>query len=99
MPIPTFEQLISGFKQIVEKAGKNPDDFHISTLTFPQISETSSGNGERFPMTGTIEEVGGDIEKLKEIGVNRAILVEFASDGYDVDKSIEVAKELKKFAD
>jgi len=99
MPIPTFEQLISGFKQTVEKAGKNPEDFDISTLTFPQISEASSGNGERFPMTGTIEEVGGDIEKLKEIGVNRAILVEFAGDGYDVDKSIQVAKELKKFAD
>jgi len=99
MPIPTFEQLISGFKQTVEKAGKNPDDFNISTLTFPQISETSSGNGERFPMTGTIEEVGSDIKKLKEVGVDRAILVEFAGDGYDVDKCIQVAKELKKFAE
>jgi len=99
MPIPTFEQLISGFKQTVEKAGKNPDDFNISTLTFPQISETSSGNGERFPMTGTIEEVGSDIKKLKEVGVDRAILVEFAGDGYDVNKTIQVAKELKKFAD
>jgi probable F420-dependent oxidoreductase len=99
MPIPIFEQLVSGFKQTIEKAGKNPDDFNISTLTFPQISETSSGNGDRFPMTGTIEEVGGDIKKLKEMGVNRAILVEFAGDGYDVDKSIQVAKELKKFAD
>ncbi len=99
MPIPTFGELISGFKQTVEKAGKNPVDFHISTLTFPQISETSSGNGERFPMTGTIEEVGSDIKKLKEVGVDRAILVEFAGDSYDVDKSIQVAKELKKFAD
>jgi len=99
MPIPTFEQLISGFKQTVEKAGKNSDDFNISTLTFPQITETSSGNSERFPMTGTIEEVGSDIKKLKEIGVDRAILVQFAGDGYDVDKSIQVAKELKKFAD
>ncbi len=53
----------------------------------------------RFPMTGTIEEVGSDIKKLKEIGVDRAILVQFAGDGYDVDKSIQVAKELKKFAD
>jgi len=99
IPIPTFEQLISGFKQVVEKAGKNPDNFDVSTLTFPQISETSSGNGDRFPMTGTIEEVGGDIEKLKEIGVDRVILVEFAGDGYDVDKSVQVAKELKKFTD
>jgi len=99
MPIPVFEQLISGFKQTVEKSGKNPDDFNISTLTFPQITETSSGNGDRFPMTGTIEEVGSDIKKLKEIGVNRAILVEFAGASYDVDKSIQVAKELKKFAD
>ena len=49
-------------------------------------------------MTGTIEEVGGDIEKLKKIGVDRVILVEFAGDGYDVDKSIQVAKELRKFA-
>jgi len=50
-------------------------------------------------MTGTIEEVGSDIKKLKEVGVDRAILVEFAGAGYDVDKSIQVAKELKKFAD
>jgi len=99
MPIPVFEQLISGFKQTVEKAGKNPDDFNISTLTFPQITENGSGNGDRFPMTGTIEEVRSDIKKLKEIGVNRAILVEFAGSSYDVDKSIQVAKELKKFAD
>ena len=99
MPIPVFEQLVSGFKQTVDKAGKNPDDFNISTLTFPQITENSSGNGDRFPMTGTIEEVGSDIKKLKEIGVNRAILVEFAGASYDVDKSIQVAKELKKFAD
>ncbi len=99
MPIPVFEQLISSFKQTVEKAGKNPDDFNISTLTFPQITENSSGNADRFPMTGTIEEVGSDIKKLKEIGVNRAILVEFAGANYDVDKSIQVAKELKKFAD
>jgi len=99
MPIPTFEQLISGFKQTVEKAGKNLDDFNISTLTFPQITENGSGNDDRFPMTGTIEEVGGDIKKLKEIGVNRAILVEFAGVSYNVDKSIQVAKELKKFAD
>jgi len=68
-------------------------------LTFPQITEASSGNGDRFPMTGTIEEVGSDIKKLKEIGVNRAILVEFAGVSYDVDKGIQVAKELKKFAD
>jgi len=99
MPIPVFEQLISGFKQTVEKSGKNLDDFNISTLTFPQITENSSGNGDRFPMTGTIEEVGSDIKKLKEIGVNRAILVEFAGASYDVDRNIQVAKELKKFAD
>jgi len=99
MPIPTFEQLIFGFKQTVEKAGKNLDDFNISTLTFPQITEASSGDGDRFPMTGTIEEVGSDIKKLKEIGVDRAILVEFAGTSYDVDRSIQVAKELKKFAD
>ncbi len=68
-------------------------------MTAPQISELSSGNGERFPMTGTIEEVGSDIKKLKEVGVDRAILVEFAGDSYDVDKTIQVAKELKKFAD
>ena len=38
----------------------------------------------------------GIVEYCRE---TRAILVEFAGDGYDVDKSIQVAKELKKFAD
>jgi len=99
MPIPTFEQLISGFKQTVVEAGKDPENFDISTLAFPQITENSSGSTDRFPMTGTIEEVGNDIQRLKEIGVDRIILVEFAGEDYDVDKSIENARQLKKFAD
>ena len=68
-------------------------------MAYPQITEISSANPERVPMTGTIEEVGLEIQKLKYTGVNRAILVEFAGDSYDVDKSIRIARELKKFAD
>jgi len=97
-PIQYLEQMIKGLKQEVEKAGKNPNDFSISTLTFPHVSDTRSNSIDRFPMTGTIEEIGNDVQRLKEIGVDRAILVEFAGENYDVDKTIANAKELAKFA-
>jgi len=51
-------------------------------------------------MTGrTIDEIGSDLFKLKSFGIDRVILAINAEKGYDVNKTIEFVKELKKFYD
>lgn len=73
------------------------------TLTFPQIiiteGEKNSSKGgsqsQRFPLTGTIEEIGRDIQSIKEMGVEH---IAFAFIGLGLDKVIDIAKQLSKFA-
>jgi hypothetical protein len=49
-------------------------------------------------MTGrTINEIGSDLSRLKILGVDRVILAVNAEKDYDVNKTIEFVKELKKF--
>ena len=99
-PIETLDQVIDEFKQTVQNSNKNPDDFEVTILTFPQISESSwQGEGTRLPMTGTVDEIGGDIEELKKRNIDRIILGESAGENYDVSQTLDYAKELKKFAD
>ncbi len=82
--------------QEVEKAGKNPDEFEMSTLAHPHVNQTSLGE-KRMPMTGTIEEIGSDIAKLKEVGFNRVVLSGSAGKEFSVENRIELAKDLSKF--
>ena len=67
------------------------------TLAHPHVNQTSLGEN-RMPMTGTIEEIGSDIAKLKEVGFNRVVLSGSAGKGFSVEKRIELAKDLSKFA-
>ena len=49
-------------------------------------------------MTGeTIDEIGSDVSIFKESGVDRGILGMNAGKDYNVNKTIEFFKELKKF--
>lgn len=49
-------------------------------------------------MTGTIDEIGSDIRKIKDMGVVHIVLGFFFSLIYgDIDKTIEVSKQLSKF--
>ena len=52
-----------------------------------------------MPMTGTIEQVGSDIEKLKATGTDHVIFGHiFSSIGKDTRKMVEVTKQFAKFA-
>ena len=73
-------------------------------MTFPQISQEKSNSGggagqqqqqsQRFPLTGTIEEIGKDIKRIRDMGVEHII---FAFMGLELDKVIDTAKQLGKF--
>ncbi len=49
-------------------------------------------------MTGTIDQIGDDIRRIKDIGVEHVIFgYSFRPIGRDVDKMIDVTKQLSKF--
>ena len=59
----------------------------------------SADESQRFPLTGTIDEVSNDLKRIKEIGVEHIIFgYNFISIGRDIDKMIDMTKQLSRFA-
>jgi alkanesulfonate monooxygenase SsuD/methylene tetrahydromethanopterin reductase-like flavin-dependent oxidoreductase (luciferase family) len=89
---------------MANKANKNPNNFKVILLTFPNIvdSKSQTTNEEsqrRFPLTGTVDKIGNDIKRIKDMGIDHVILTyNFLPIGRDVDSMIEKTKQLSKFA-
>jgi len=75
-------------------------NFQTIVLAYPNVENQSSTNDRnRFPLTGAIDEIGRDIQRIKDIGVDHIIFgYNFVPIGRDVDKMISLTKELSKFA-
>jgi hypothetical protein len=60
------------------------------------IEGQSSKNDEnRFPFSGSIDQIGSDIQRLKEMGVNHIVLVyNFLRMGRKVNEMIDTSKQL-----
>src|SRR5215207_1903082 len=102
-PLDFLHNSIKSLRDQANKANRNPDEIKILALTFPQItlSEWKKNNSkggsqpQRFPLTGTIEEIGRDIQTIKEMGVEHIM---FAFVGLGLDKVVDITKQLSKFA-
>jgi alkanesulfonate monooxygenase SsuD/methylene tetrahydromethanopterin reductase-like flavin-dependent oxidoreductase (luciferase family) len=104
-PLEFIENSIKSLKAQPIKENRNPNQIKTVTLAFPQVSQEKSNSGDgagqqqqqsqRFPLTGTIEEIGKDIQRIKDMGVEHII---FAFVGLELDKVIDTAKQLGKFA-
>src|SRR5215204_1716363 len=95
-----FHNSIKMFNDSIEKSSRARKDFDLTILTYPHLikSSTSETNIDRSPMTGeTIDEIGSDLSLVKNSGVERVILAIDAEKDYDVNETIEFAKELRKF--
>jgi hypothetical protein len=75
-------------------------NFQTIVLAYPNVENQSSTNDRnRFPLTGTIDEAGRDIQQIKDMGVDHIVFAyNFVPIGRDVDKMISLSKELSKFA-
>jgi probable F420-dependent oxidoreductase len=92
-----FTNSIKIFNDFIAKSSKSRKDFDLTVLTYPCILNLSS-KSDRVPMTGTtIDEIGSDLYRLQNLGVDRVILAVNAEKDYDVNKTLEFVKELKKF--
>jgi probable F420-dependent oxidoreductase len=100
-----FANSLKMFNDAIKKSSKRTirSDFDLTILTYPYLFTSSSendhnNNNNRPPMTGrTIDEIGSDLSKLKSFGVDRVILAVNAEENYNVNKTMEFVKELRKF--
>ena len=103
VPLEQQEQAINGLREAARKANKDPSNIRIFVLSYPNVldssSQSSSSNQPRSPMSGTIDQIGSDIDRFKAMGAEHIIFgYAFSPKGKDVKKMMEVTKQLARFA-
>jgi len=101
-PLDFLDNSVKSLKNQASKENRSPNEIKILTLTFPQVSQVKSNSEEeygqqsqRLPLTVTIEEIGRDIQRIKEMGVEHIM---FAFVGLGLDKVIDTTKQLSRYA-
>lgn len=102
-PLEYLENTIKSMNEMASKANKDPNEFKTILLTYPNIVESKNeqltNESQRFPLTGTIDQIGNDIKKIKKMGVNHIVFgYNFLPIGRDIDSVINKSKELSKYA-
>lgn len=90
-------------RENTKKANNDSNNFRVILLTYPNIIEfnaqKNNNDGSQFPMRGTIDQIGKDIKKIKDIEVDHIILeYTFSTIGRDINKMIDITKQFSKFA-
>jgi probable F420-dependent oxidoreductase len=85
----SLDYITNGVKTLKEK------DRHVEiiTLIFPGVNELKEG-APRSLFSGTIDDVGGDLRKIKDMGINHVI---FGLMDPNMDQVVDKAKQLSKF--
>jgi probable F420-dependent oxidoreductase len=99
-PIEQIKDIMETIKGNAKKANKDPNNFRVILLTYPSVESKEEKNiNNRFPMTGTVDQIGKDIKELKDIGIDHIIFGHnFSPLGKDIDKMIDTTKQFAKFA-
>jgi len=104
-PLEYLDNIIKTIQNIANKANKDPNRFRVILLTYPNVdinSRNQSGTtsqGQRFPLNGTIDQIGSDIERIKQIGVDHIVFgYNFIPTGRDLDNMLDITKQLAMLA-
>jgi probable F420-dependent oxidoreductase len=102
-PLEYLENTIKSMNEMASKANKDPNEFKTILLTYPNIVESKNeqltNESQRFPLTGTIDQIGNDINRIKKMGVDHIVFgYNFLPIGRDIDSVINKSKELTKYA-
>jgi hypothetical protein len=98
-----FENTMTTIKDMVNREANRKDMniFKVILLTYPKVvgdSSSSKKEDQRPPMTGTIDEIGTDVKRIKDMGVEHIIFgYSFLPKGNDVNNMINITKQLSKF--
>ena len=76
-PLEHLENHMKIIKENANIANKDPKNFQVILLTYPNIvdsnSRTTHEEGQRSPLTGTIDGIRHDVKRIKEIGISHFI--------------------------
>ena len=99
-PLEQLEQVINSLKENARKIDKDPSNIGIYLGSYPNVLESPvASNEERSPMTGTIDQIGSDIEQIKTMGTNHIFFGYMSSSiRKDMKKMVKVTKQLARFA-
>jgi len=87
------------------KANRDPENIVIAAILYPDVKQSSYTNKEkderskeRQLLSGSVDEIGKDLQEIKKIGVNHAILNYNRSSISDsIDDIIDVSKNISAF--
>lgn len=104
-PLEYLDNTIKTIKDIANKANKDPNKFkvillaHLNVALDPKSQSTTTNEDQRFPFTGTIDQIGNDIKRIKQMDIDHIIFgYVFVPIGRDVNKILDLTKQLAKFA-
>jgi probable F420-dependent oxidoreductase len=103
-PLEYLDNTIKVIKEIANKANKDPNNFKVILLAHLNVdldskSQSTTNEGQRFPFTGTIDQIGNDIKKVKEMDIHHIVFgYAFIPIGRDPNKVLDITKQLAKFA-
>jgi probable F420-dependent oxidoreductase len=101
-PFGYVQSVIDNFRNEITKANKDTNNFKIILLSYPSLKDSafiSDNNVDRPTLTGTIDEIGEDIKKVKDLNVDHIVFgYNFSPIGKDIDKMIDLTRQFSKFA-
>jgi probable F420-dependent oxidoreductase len=105
-PLEYLDNTIKTIKDIANKANKDPNNFKVILLAHLNValdsksqSTTTTDEDQRFPFTGTIDQIGNDIKRIKQMDIDHIVFgYNFVPIGRDLDKVLDITKQLAKFA-
>jgi probable F420-dependent oxidoreductase len=102
-PLEYLENTIKSMKEMASKENKDPNEFKAILLTYPNIVESKNGQrsdeSQRFPLKGTVDQIGNDIKSIKEMGYSHIVFsYNFLPVSQDAESVISKTKELSKYA-
>jgi probable F420-dependent oxidoreductase len=104
-PLEYLDNTIKTIKDIANKANKDPNNFkvillaHLNVALDSKSQSTTTNEDQRFPFTGTIDQIGNDIKRIKQMDIDHIVFgYNFVPIGRDLDKMLDITKQLAKFA-
>ena len=87
-----LDYITNGIKTLKEKDRHH--HLEVITAVFPEVKQSAKSGAQRSLFSGTIDDIGSDLRRLQDIGVNHVI---FGLMDLDLDQVVDTAKQLSKF--
>src|SRR5918995_7318946 len=103
-PLEYIDNTIKTIKDIANKSNKDPNNFKVILMAYPKValdsksqSTSTTNEAQRFPFTGTIDQIGNDIKRTKQMDIDHIVFgYNFIPIGKDVNKMLDITKQLAK---